>query len=113
MLFIVATLGCHKEATPAEPLPEAPAYTLPSGKGEVAPCAKLDQGLWEKVGDPESVGVVVDLAGPVALPASFVVEARTELAVQGRLPGTELCALAGLEAVGRVREAYVARPKGP
>lgn len=121
MLLAVA-LGCHKEAPPAEPVAataEAPsvsrtplAYTLPE-KGAPAPCARLDPELWDDVARTEPVAVVVDLAGAPALPASFTETARTGLAVQGSLPGVELCALAGLDGVARVRAAFVATPKVP
>lgn len=122
MLLLAVALACHKEPPLAEPVastPEAPsvsrpapAYTLPE-KGASAPCARLDAELWDDVARTEAVAVVVDLAGAPVLPASFSESARTDRSVQGSLPGVELCALAGLEGVARVRSPFVATPKVP
>lgn len=71
------------------------------------PCGKLVPQLWPLVTSSELVEVVVDALGPLALPADFVVNAEASVGetgtMQGTVPGTSLCTLAGLDNVLGVR----------
>ncbi|MFZ5482384.1 MAG: hypothetical protein ACOZNI_36820 [Myxococcota bacterium] len=113
LVLLYACAGTPEAAPPpAPPAPETPAVP-PSPPKATAPCERLQSALWPAVADPAPVLVVVDRAGPVSLPATFVVEADTERAVQGRVPGTDLCALAGLANVELVRAPFTPSPKVP
>lgn len=130
--MLLLALACAHEAPPPPPVaadasppavadaptaPAAPAVptsgalaTPESPKGD-GPCAGLEAALWPLTTSAEPVQVNVDVAGVVALPASFAEEARGPGMVQGTVPGTDLCALAALEHVVRVRQPLRARPK--
>jgi hypothetical protein len=81
------------------------------------PCGRLVPQLWPSTASSDPVEVVVDTLGPVALPASFTASAAAEAggtgSIQGSLPGTELCLVAGLDNVLGVRTPMLAAPKAP
>ena len=77
--------------------------------GQAEPCERLMGALRARVAEGGPVRVVVE--GEVALPAGFVEEARTAGLVQGTLPGDQLCALADLPGVVRVRAPFEAAAK--
>lgn len=77
--------------------------------GQAEPCERLVGALRAKIGEEGPVQVVVE--GEVTLPAGFVEEARARGLVQGTVSGDQLCALADLPGVIRVRAPFEAHAK--
>lgn len=112
MWLSVFACASHAPPDPAErgfvPLVDATGAAGPVATPAVGPCPRVEAGLLVATG---TVEVVVEVTGAVTWPPSFVETAHTELAVQGALPAADLCALAALEGVVRVRAPWRADPK--